>query len=252
MQNTYVPKFTYVIPFRFSHDRIINLRRVVDWLSGFQGVEVMVVEQDKHSKISHLSIKANHIFIKSEAPFNKSWAYNVAIRRSNSPILIFGDCDFIMDPMCMIECLKSLDNFDCVIPTDSIYRLDQMESTQDTGNIIRLQQDLGKPNDKQNLCDGISVFKRESLMRIGCWNEDFFGTGFENKFQDMKITKMLNYKQFNYRGFRLFSHGESLEGSLMKRNEQIIDYYVKNSDVSVLQNHISTTIPKIGQLNKYQ
>lgn len=55
MQNTYIPKFTYVIPFRYRHDRIIPLKRVIDWLSGFQGIEVLLIEQDKHSKIEHLN-----------------------------------------------------------------------------------------------------------------------------------------------------------------------------------------------------
>jgi hypothetical protein len=63
MVATYVPKFSYIIPFKFRQDRIIPLRRVIDWLAGFQGIEVIVIEQDTHSKINHLNLKAKHIFI---------------------------------------------------------------------------------------------------------------------------------------------------------------------------------------------
>ena len=61
MQNTYIPKFTYIIPFRYKPDRIIPLKRVIDWLSGFQGVDVIVVEQDKHSKIKNLNLSHENI-----------------------------------------------------------------------------------------------------------------------------------------------------------------------------------------------
>jgi len=65
MQNLYKPKFTYVIPFRYSQDRILPLRRVVEWLSGYQGVEVLIVEQDKvsyflfikHHKCSRIQVE---------------------------------------------------------------------------------------------------------------------------------------------------------------------------------------------------
>ena len=46
MQNLYKPKFTYVIPFRYSQDRILPLRRVVEWLSGYQGVDILIVVVD--------------------------------------------------------------------------------------------------------------------------------------------------------------------------------------------------------------
>jgi hypothetical protein len=72
--------FTYVIGYRHRIDRLQNLRRVLDWINGFSGAEVIIVEQDKHSKISHLNLKAKHIFIKSNLPYNRSWSFNVALK----------------------------------------------------------------------------------------------------------------------------------------------------------------------------
>ena len=72
--------FTYIIGYRHSPDRLNNLRRVLDWINGFANVEVILVEQDKHSKISHLSLKCKHIFIKTDKPYNKYWGYNVGLK----------------------------------------------------------------------------------------------------------------------------------------------------------------------------
>lgn len=247
MQNTYIPKFTYIIPFKYRPDRIIALRRVIDWLSGFQGVDVIVVEQDKHSKIKHLNLRVNHIFIESEAPFNKSWAYNVGLKRAMSPVIIFGDADFIMNPNDLISALQSLDNSDCVIPTTNIVSLTPQESVIDLNNIMNIK----RPGFKSNMTDGISIFKKEAIFKIGGWNEDFLGLGYENKFQDMKIMKMLNYKQMEFSGYH-FNHGkDNLDAPLEERNKKIFDFY-KDGDVNKLQQHINIMFSKIGMVNKYQ
>ena len=46
--NGYV--FTFIIAYRHKLDRLQNLRRVIDWALGFQGVELIIVEQDKSPK----------------------------------------------------------------------------------------------------------------------------------------------------------------------------------------------------------
>ena len=140
MQNTYIPKFSYVIPFRYRVDRIIPLRRVIDWLSGFQGIEILLIEQDKHSKISHLNLRVNHHFIKNEGPFNKGWAFNYAIKRALSNFIIFGDADFIMNPNDLIQSLKTLESCDCVIPTSNIINLEHVESVGDMNAIFNIKR----------------------------------------------------------------------------------------------------------------
>jgi hypothetical protein len=246
MQNSYKPKFTYVIPFRYSQDRILPLKRVVEWLSGFQGIEILIIEQDKHSKLENMNMKANVIFCESELPFNKAWAYNVALRRSISPILIFGDADFIMNPNELIEGLKTLEFFDCVLPVSNIIRLTPQESSMDSGSILRIQ----RKELPGNISDGISIFKRDAIQKVGGWNEDILGNGFCNKFQDLKIKKMLNYKILNCSGYSLFHRQSPFDQNLFDRNKQIYDYYCQDS--SDLNLHINTTVPKSGFKNKYQ
>jgi glycosyltransferase involved in cell wall biosynthesis len=246
MQNLYKPKFTYVIPFRYSRDRILPLRRTIEWLSGFQGIEVLIVEQDKVSKIAEMNLKARHIFLESDAPFNKGWAYNVALRRTTSNVLVFGDADFIMNPNEMIEGLKSLEFFDCIIPTKSISRLNNMESNADLSQIFTIKRE----EFKFNLCDGMSMFKRETIQKIGGWNEDILGNGYVNKFQDLKIKKMLNYKEMDFIGYHLYHIPTLPDQMLSQRNQSILEYYEKPD--SDLNQHINNTVPKAGFLNKYQ
>lgn len=246
MKNTHIPKFTYVIPFRFRADRIIPLRRVIDLISGFPGSEIIIVEQDTHSKISHLNLRAKHIFIKSELPFNKSWAFNVALKRIFSPVVVFADADFIMNPNELIESLKSLEGFDCVIPTSNIVSLSQQESSGDLNYIFSIK----RPGLKQSMTDGCVIFKRESIQKIAGWNEDFIGVSQENQFQDIKIKSILNYKQMDFTGYHLFHRQDLPDFTFAQRNNQIMETY-KDGNPNNLNQHIQMTFPKIGWMNKY-
>lgn len=246
MQNTYIPKFTYIIPFRFRQDRIIPLRRVIDWLSGFQGIEVLLIEQDSHSKISHLNLRVNHHFIKNEGPFNKNWAYNYGFRRAMSNTIVFGDADFIMNPNELIESLKTLEACDCVIPTSNIVNLDYAESVGDINFIFNIK----RPGFKSSMTNGISIFNKNSLLKIGAWNEDFFGTGFGNRFQDMKIKKLLNFKNLEFTGYHLFHHPDVFDPNVNAHNTNLFEFYNDN-DPNKLMQHINATIPRIGLSNRY-
>lgn len=246
MQNSYKPKFTYVIPFRYTQERMLPLRRVIEWLSGFQGIDILVIEQDKVSKIGHLNLKVRHIFVESEAPFNKAWAYNIAIRRTNSPIIIFGDADFIMNPNDLIESLKTLEFFDCILPVNNIVKLTPNETNLDLPSIFN----INRVDEKGSLVDGICIFKRDSIQKIGGWNEDIMGYGFVNTFQDMKIKKLLNYKSMNFNGYHFYHKPLFNDAFITKRNQEIIEFYSK--DDADFNQHIQLTVPKSGFLNKYQ
>jgi glycosyltransferase involved in cell wall biosynthesis len=245
MVSTYVPKFTYIIPFRYSQDRILPLKRITEWLSGFQNVEIIIVEQDKHSKIDFMNFKATHIFVESELPFNKSWAYNVGLKRASSSVIVFGEADFLMNPMELIECLKVLDNFDCVIPTDKIMNLSQRDSMMDTASLLKMKNFLPK----LNTLDGISIFKKDAINKIGGWNEDMIGLSHENEFNDLKIKHLLKFKQMEYGGYHLYHYPTTVIPQLKERNKQILDVY--KNDPKLLTQHIQQISPKIGTKNRF-
>lgn len=245
MVQSFVPKFSYIIPFRFRQDRILPLRRVIEWLSGFQGVEIIIVEQDTHSKIDYLNLKVNHIFARSDAPFNKSWAYNIGLRRALGNTIIFGEADFLMNPMELIESLKTLEQYDCVIPTTRTLYLTHQQSALDTNSILQLQG----ASLKKNLLDGMTIFKKSAIDRVGGWNEDLIGLGYENEFNELKVTKMMTHKQMDFTGYHIFHQPLMTPQSLLERNKQIYDVY--KNDTNLLFQHIQQTLPKIGTLNRF-
>jgi glycosyltransferase involved in cell wall biosynthesis len=246
MTNTFIPKFTYVIPFRFEADRIIPLRRVVEILSGFQGIEILIVEQDKHSKISHLNLRASHIFLQSELPFNKSWAFNVALKRTHSPVIACADADFIMNPNELVDALKTLENFDCVVPTSMVTKLNPQQTLGDINSILNIKEGVNK----NSLSDGLVLYKRESLLKICGWNEDFLGLGYTNDYQDLKIKKLLNWKQMDYTGYHLFHGMRNQDPVLNTRNLQIWEH-LKDGDINKINGQMHHAASKIGQLNKF-
>jgi glycosyltransferase involved in cell wall biosynthesis len=249
LTNSYVPKFSYIIPFRFRTDRIIPLRRVIDWLNGFQGIEIIIVEQDTHSKISHLNLRARHIFTQSEYSFNKSWAYNVGIRWSSSPIVIFGEADTIMNPHDLGRCLETFEgeNLDVVFPIKNIIRLDHMESLVD----LNVMLSINRQEVPNSMSGGISIFKKESIQKIGGWNEDFVGITIENQYQDMMVSKFLKWKHMDFSGFHLSHIPEKTDPVILQRSEKIMEGF-KSATEDQIRSHISTVVPKVGLLNKYQ
>jgi glycosyltransferase involved in cell wall biosynthesis len=246
MINTFTPKFTYIIPFRYEADRIIPLRRVVEVLSGFQGIEILIVEQDKHSKISHLNLRANHIFIKSDLPFNKSWAFNVGLKRSHSPVVACADADFLMNPNDLVEALKNLETCECVIPTSMVAKLNPQQTLGDIPSIFNIKEGINKNSSS----DGLVLFKRDALLKICGWNEDFLGLGYTNDYQDLKIKKILNWKQMDFIGYHLFHGVRPIDPNLNTRNLQIWEQF-KDGDVNKINAQLQHAASRIGQLNKY-
>ncbi len=244
--------FTYVIGYRHNLERLQNLRRVLDWINGFGGVEVLLIEQDTHSKIKHLNLKAKHIFTKSDMPYNRSWAFNVAMKWANSDIIVFGDSDLIMEPNQFIEGLKAIQNFDMVSPYHSVVDLTQQESNFPLEQMININRPGRGETDNQkiNISGGIAMFRRDAIQRIGGWNEDFIGWGGEDDFQTMKVKNFLSWTELKARCFHLYHKREQPDQKWYQRNLQILQ---KTSTLNKdqLQKMILNQMPKVSMKNKY-
>jgi predicted glycosyltransferase involved in capsule biosynthesis len=245
------PKFTYIIPFRFQVDRILNLRRVVEWLGGFSNIEIIIVEQDSHSKIEYMNFKARHIFIKNDGPFNKNWALNVGLRRAQTDTIVFGDSDLIMHPEHFIASLEELKNYEFVNPYQSVIDLDQGESLSGLGDILNINRPGRGETDHQKvpICGGITMFRKDALYKIAGWSEMFWGWGAEDDFQSLKVKQFLNWRQMPYKCYHLWHNRLSPDMSLYQRNLQIYSRFV-NSQKDELQKQINSEFGKIGLENK--
>jgi len=252
LQNT--PKITYVIGYQHRPDRLLNLRRVLEWLTPFQGLEILIVEQDKHSKISELNLRVKHIFVKTDKPYNRSWAFNIALSYTTTPIIIFGDSDLIMHPQGFINAVQALDNYDVVNPYNSVIDLTPEESMMDINSILQINR-IGRGDavddiQKTNLCGGIVMFKKDKLNQISGWNEDFVGWGAEDDFQTLKVKKFLTYTTLPNKCYHIYHEKAKIDMNFYQRNLQILNHFA-NSTKEQLQQHINMTRGKIANLNKY-
>lgn len=251
MKNGYL--FTYIIGYRHSNERFNNLKRVLEWLTGFGGIEIIIIEQDKTSKLSSFTLKGvKHIFTKSNSPYNRSWAFNVGIEYSTTDTICFGDSDLIMDPQDMINSLKELERYDCVSPYRSVLDLTREESSLQFDRIKSINRPGRGENDHQkiNLCGGIVIYKKESIEKIGGWCEDFIGWGGEDNFQEIKTKKFLTSFEMPYKCYHLWHERLNIDQNLYSKTLELLNKLSSLND-NDLKVYINSNKSKYGMKNKY-
>lgn len=243
--------FTYIIGYRHNPDRLNNLKRTIDWVNGFSKVQLLLIEQDKHSKISHLNLRCQHIFTKSNQPYNRSWAFNVGLKFAKSNIVVFGDSDLIMNPEEFINSLKATNEFEMVSPYNSVLDLTPQESALPLESIMKIDRPGRGETDNQkiNICGGISIFRKESIIKIAGWNEDFWSWGGEDDFQTLKVNHFLSSKEMKAKCYHLFHDRSQTDMKFYQRNLQILQQS-SNLTKEQMQKLIQSQIPKIGLKNK--
>ncbi len=251
------PKITYIIAYKHNPERLKNLRRILEWLLPFQGLEILIVEQDKnYSKISELNLRAKHVFLKNDTGlFNKSWAYNYGCLISNTPILIFGDCDLIMNPNDFVNAIQLMNKYDCINPYSSVIDLTPQESMMDINSILSINR-IGRGDaiddiQKCPMMGGIFIIKKDAFLKMGGSNEDFIEWGAEDTFLDIKVKNFLTYYEVpNVKCFHLYHEKAQINQKLYERNLNILNHFAKATKEQ-LQNHINMVSGKIGKKNKY-
>ena len=226
--------FSCIILYRHNIQRWNNLKRILEWLNGFSGVEVIVVEQDTHSKIEHLNFRAKHIFTKSKMPFNRSWGFNVGLKYTSSKIVVFTDCDLMVSPYSSVVDLT---------PQESNLSLDEILKIDRPG---RGETDI----QKINICGGISIFRRDAINKIAGFHEDFVGWGGEDDFQAIKVKNFLTSFEQKGRCYHLYHDKEVPDMKWYQRTLQLLNQLAALNKEELFK-VIQTTSPKIGMKNKY-
>lgn len=252
MKNNYL--FSYIIAYRHTPERLDNLRKVIQWLYAFNGVEIIIVEEDNNSKLNNINIPAKHIFLKSKLPFNKSFAFNVGLNYTTTPIIVFGDSDVIVEPNSFVNSLNLIEKYDVINPYEKIIDLTQKETLElPIPNIFAINRDGRGDTDNQKVpfCGGITIFRIEAIEKIGGWNEDFIGWGCEDDFESFMVKKYLNYHQVYSRAYHLYHEKAPVEQFFYKRNLDLLNKLVKMND-NQLHNLIYNQRSKNGIKNKYE
>ena len=245
-------KFTFVIGFRYKKDRFFLLKRTLEWINTFVGAEVILVEQDKHSKISHLNLKCKHIFIKSDKPYNRSWAFNVALKRAKSNIIIFGDSDLIMEHNQFISGINALSEYDMVSPYHKVIDLNPQESSNSTENILKIDRPGRGENDNQkiNISGGIAMFRKDSINKIGGWNEDFVGWGAEDDEMTIRVKKYLKWTELKGTCYHLYHDRPAPEQNNYQHNLKLLNS-IANLNDQQRQSMINKMVIRNGMKNKF-
>lgn len=250
MNNGYT--FTYIIGYRHRMDRLNNLRRTLDWINGFSGAQVILVEQDKHSKISHLNLKCQHIFVKSNMPYVRSWAFNIGLRYAKTNIICCGDSDLIMNPEDFIKGLQEIQNYEMISPYHSVLDLTPQETSLPLEGMMKINRPGRGETDNQkiNISGGIAIFRKEALQKIGGWSENFIGWGGEDDFQTIKVKNFLTWTELKARVFHLYHEREQPDQKLYQRTLQILQKAGGMSKEDLIKS-INNENPRLGMLNKF-
>ena len=244
--------FTNIISYRHSVERLNNLKRTLEWVTSFSGAEIIVVEQDKHSKIKDIKLPCRHIFLKSSMPFNKAWGFNVGLKYSNSAVVVFGDSDLIMDPQEFIKSVRLLDQYEMVNPYNSVIDLTTQESSGALEQIIKVERPGRGENDIQKvpLCGGICIFRKDAIHKIGGWHEQFIGWGGEDDFQSVKVKNFLSWHENSAKCYHLYHDRPAPDMKWYQRNLQLLQK-IGAFGREELQRLINSESSKSGMKNKY-
>ena len=246
--------FTFIIAYKHRNDRIHNLRRVLDWVAGFGGIEIIIVEQDKSAKLPSFAFKGiKYYFTKSNMPFNKAWAFNVGLKHATTDVIVFGDCDLIMDPQKMINALKMLDQCECVSPYSRVIDLNQNEVNLPLEELAKIERPGRGETDIQKIClaGGIIMYKKEAIYKIGGWCEDFIGWGGEDDYQSHKSKMFLKYyEQMGTTCYHLWHERGAPDPTPYQRNLALLNKLVQ-LPLDELNKHSQAGAQKMGMKNKY-
>lgn len=250
-------KFSYIICYRHNEERLSNLKKVLDWLNNFNEIEVVIVEQDKeellNSDSEKYSFSFKKIFTKSELPFERSWAFNVGLLNSTSDVVVFGDSDLIMDNNEFLESIDKISEFDCVSPYKIVLDLDPQESLYGIPEWKRIKR-AGRgetDNQKINLTGGIVIYKRDSIMKIGGWDENFIGWGGEDDWQTRKTLFFLKSLEMPFRCYHLYHKRVNPDRMFYGRTLTILNKLFTFTPEQIVE-YLGRVGGNIGKINKYK
>ena len=210
-------KVSYIITFRDDQRRrSANLSTVLDWLSWFQDIEVIVVEQDAVSAFQGNKLPPNckTLFVPYDGAFNKSWGLNLGYRHSVGDVLAFGDSDIIMNREVLASCFDACFRpYDAVNPYDRVVDLTDAESQvmmkgDYDPDVTRRVEDMNRVDTGEFpcFCGGIFLIKRKIYEAIGGFDERFLGWGGEDDAMTHKLLALSNNVKTmpNQRAFHLW------------------------------------------------
>lgn len=214
---------TVIIPFKkIDKIREDNLKQVITHLLDFseRPISIMLVEGVSSSS-TPLSLNFDNRVLHKVYPhdmdvFNKCKLYNYAIKQVKDELICFHDSDLIIN-------LNALEA-SCRLLDDNNVKLVQ---PYDSSSFLEWDKDNSFKKGRNNLplCGGCTIMRKEFIVSIGGWIEDFEKWGGEDTALDF-IIERFNYKTLRLNGecTHLYHPPFIRDINLNETNEKILRY----------------------------
>lgn len=247
-------KFTYIIPFKYTDDRLLTLEKVLKNIKDSKlNCETIIIEQGLESLLPTKNIITDekYIFINNPFPFNKSWALNVAWKQATTDIIVFGDADNLIDTKNILSSIEELNEYDFISPHIRLIDLNPEENSLEFNKIFEIDRPGRGELDHQKLplCGAMTIFTKNALEKIGGWPEEFFGWGAEDDAMSIKVKHFLKWKENNNNCYHLFHQRVTPEMQWYHRNLQIYNNYANISPEKLME-YINSIKSLIGDKNR--
>ena len=241
---------SYIIPFKYSEDRLKTLNRVLEYISKYN-FEVIIVEQGEKQFLKQEDFNVKLLFIENKIIFNKSFSLNVGWKNCSGDKIIFGDADNLLNEKDLMKAINDINDYDMISPSNKLVDLSQTESLLEFEKILSIKRH-GRgdfDNQKVPLCAAMTIFTKLALEKIGGWPEEFFGWGAEDDAMSIKVKHFLKWKENISNCYHLYHEKSPVYQDFYHRNINIYQQYI-NLTKEQLLDYIEKTKNIIGDINK--
>jgi len=248
---------SYIIPYRYLDNyRRNNLLFVIDYIKKIlPEIELFVLEQDKNRTLEDIP-GVKYLFLKNEDLFNRSWAFNVAVKHTDKNLFVFADADIIIKKDDLAQAVSFSNSYLAVKPFNIRLHVSNEKTNElyETKNWGVTEKDIIGKAENDPFCAGIVLMTRQCFNEISGWEEKCYGWGAEDDIEDIKIKKFINHKRLYNICWHLY-HPRSDKNDFInhynyQNNVNLFGEYARMRQDELLK-IIKETKLTIGNINKY-
>jgi hypothetical protein len=210
MTHSVESRISYIIGYRQSSaDRLTGLKFVLNWLNAIlPDMEIILVEQDEKPKLDiPLPANCKKYFIYNPGLYNRCWAFNVGVKKTEKEILVFADSDMFMSREDYLRCFEVGLAYEAVNPNGNrVINVGDADSERLTFEELENRK-------LWTFAAGIMLMQRQALEKIGGWDERFEGWGVEDDAITHLIRNMLSNITLNCRMYHVDHARSNFDGS---------------------------------------
>jgi predicted glycosyltransferase involved in capsule biosynthesis len=105
-------------------------------------------------------------------------------------------------------------------------------------------------NQTINICGGMSIFRKDSILRIGGWCEEFSGWGGEDDYLTILVKKLLKYKEMPYRCYHLYHSRDKMDMQQYQKSLNLLNKLGSTPDDELFR-FANNNRAKNSFINKY-